>query len=152
MQTKVKQLTPAELGAWRGLLRVHAAVIGELDRELVEAHGLPLRAYEVLLHLEDPPAGRLRMSELADSVLLSQSGLTRLVDRLERGGFVERLPCDDDRRGLYAQLTPAGRAALREARSTHLAGVRQRFVSRFDGAELQELAAYWERVVPGASR
>jgi DNA-binding MarR family transcriptional regulator len=152
MQTKVKQLTAAELGAWRGFLRVHAALIGELDRELVESCGLPLRAYEVLLHLEDAPDGRARMSELAESVLLSQSGLTRLVDRLERDGLVERLPCDDDRRGLYAHLTPAGLTALQDARSTHLAGVRARFLSHFGADELGELAAFWERLVPGASR
>jgi DNA-binding MarR family transcriptional regulator len=152
MQRSVKQLTPAELGAWRGLLRVHAALIGQLDRELVQAHGLPLRAYEVLLHLEDAPGGRLRMSELAESVLLSQSGLTRLVDRLERAGLVERRPCDDDGRGLWAVLTPTGRESLRTARRTHLAGVRALFLSRFTSDELRLLGAFWERVLPGASQ
>mgnify|MGYP005856913375 CR=1 FL=1 len=152
MQQNVKQLTPDELGAWRGFLRVHAAVIRQLDRELTEAHGLPLRAYEVLLYLEDAPNRRLRMTDLAARVLLSQSGLTRLVDRLERDGFVERQRCDDDRRGLWAMLTPAGLEALRAARRTHLAGVRARFLSRFDADELRELGGFWERVLPGASQ
>jgi DNA-binding MarR family transcriptional regulator len=152
MQESVKQLSPRELGAWRGFLRVHAALVRELDRELIAVHGLPLRAYEVLLYLENAPDGRLRMSELAGSVLLSQSGLTRLVDRLERDALVERRPCEDDRRGLWAQITPAGLGALREARETHLAGVRDRFLSRFDAEELRELGGFWERVVPGASR
>jgi DNA-binding MarR family transcriptional regulator len=92
------------------------------------------------------------MAELAASVLLSQSGLTRLVDRLVRDGLVARERCSDDRRGLFALITPAGRERLRAARATHLAGVRERFLSRFDPAELDELAALWERVAPGASR
>jgi DNA-binding MarR family transcriptional regulator len=92
------------------------------------------------------------MSELADSVLLSQSGLTRLVDRLVRDGLVDRERCDDDRRGLYARLTPAGRRVFRAARATHLRGVRDRFLSRFDEAQQDALAELWERIEPGASR
>ena len=92
----------SELAAWRGFLRVHAALVHELDRELEETHGLPLTHYEVLLYLESAPGHRLRMAELASSVLLSQSGVTRLVDRLERDGLVAREPCPDDRRGLLA--------------------------------------------------
>jgi DNA-binding MarR family transcriptional regulator len=145
-------LSRLELGAWRGFLRVHAALVRDLDRELVAEHGLQLHAYEVLLFLDDAPDGRMRMAELASSVLLSQSGLTRLVDRLVRSGLVVRERCDDDRRGLFAQITPAGRARLQAARATHLAGVRERFLSRFDEEELVRLAALWERVEPGASR
>jgi DNA-binding MarR family transcriptional regulator len=152
MQEPVKQLSSNELGAWRGFLRVHAALVRELDRELIAAHGLPLRAYEVLLYLESAPEGRLRMSELAGSVLLSQSGLTRLVDRLEQDALVERRPCEDDRRGFWAEITPVGSSALRDARRTHLAGVRDRFISRFDPGELRELGEFWERIVPGSSR
>jgi DNA-binding MarR family transcriptional regulator len=92
------------------------------------------------------------MADLAGRVLLSQSGLTRLVDRLERDGLVERRPCDDDRRGLWAEITPAGVSALREARGTHLAGVRDRFLCSFDEEELRTLGLFWERIVPGASR
>ncbi len=147
----VKQLSGRELAAWRGFLRVHASLVSDLDRELEEAHGLPLSHYEVLLHLANAPDERLRMSDLASSVLLSQSGVTRLVDRLERAGHVVRQPCPEDRRVLYAQLTDAGRTRLSEARPTHLAGVRTRFLAPFDDAELNELAAAWERVRPGVT-
>ena len=106
---------------------------------------------EVLLMLEDAPARRLRMTELASSVLLSRSGLTRLVDRLEREGLVERERCTADRRGLFAQLTGVGEARLEAARVTHLGGVRARFLSHFSDAELTVLAGLWERVLPGAT-
>ena len=127
----VKQLSPLELGAWTGFLRAHAALVHELDRQLETSHGLPLTQYEVLLHLERAPEHRLRMSELARSVLLSQSGVTRLVDRLQQRGLVVREPCPEDRRVLYARLTPEGAAALAEARPTHLAGVRDHFFRLF---------------------
>lgn len=144
-------LSEAELAAWRGFLRVHAAIERELDEELTELHDLPLSSYEVLLTVADAPGERMRMSEIADSVLLSRSGVTRLVDRLERDGLVERIPCEDDARGQYAVLTPRGREAFDAARVTHLAGVRRRFLERFDDAELQSMAGFWERLVPGAT-
>jgi DNA-binding MarR family transcriptional regulator len=143
------RLEPLELDAWRGLLRVHAALIKELDAELEREHGLALSSYEVLLHLEAASGRRLRMSELADSVLLSRSGLTRLVDRLEREGLIERATCPSDARGSFAVLTPEGRMALRRAAPTHLSGVRDRFLSQFSDAELRQLGAFWERVLPG---
>jgi DNA-binding MarR family transcriptional regulator len=150
MQTSaVTQLSDLELAAWRGFLRLHSALVRELDRELEVAHGLPLTQYEVLIHLNNAPGKRLRMSELASSVLLSQSGVTRLVDRLERDGLVVREPCPSDRRGLHARLTEEGSRRLAEARPTHLAGVRERFLSRLDDDELRALAAVWERVRPG---
>src|SRR5438477_365304 len=147
----VELLNAAELAAWRGMLRVHSAIAHELDAELIAAHGLPLSSYEVLLTVADAPDERMRMSEIADSVLLSRSGVTRLVDRLERDGLVERIPCEDDARGQYALLTPAGREAFDAARATHLAGVRRRFLEQFDADELAGLAAYWERLVPGVT-
>jgi DNA-binding MarR family transcriptional regulator len=144
-------LSGAELASWRGFLRVHAALERELDAELAEHHGLPLSSYEVLLTVADAPRERMRMSEIADSVLLSRSGVTRLVDRLERDGLVERIPCEDDARGQYAVLTSRGREVFDAARVTHLAGVRRRFLERFDEDELQRMAEFWERLVPGAS-
>ena len=147
----VKQLAPAELAAWRGFLRAHAALVRDLDRELEAAHRLPLTHYEVLLHLADAPGGRLRMSELAGSVLLSQSGVTRLVDRMAKEGLVVREPCAEDGRVLHACLTEAGERRLADARPTHLAGVRARFLDHFDERELETLAAAWERLRPGAT-
>jgi DNA-binding MarR family transcriptional regulator len=144
------ELTPAELGAWRGMLRVHAALLRALDAELDAAHDLPLTSYDVLIYLKDAPGRRLRMAELADSVLLSRSGVTRLVDRLEREGLLVRDTCVDDGRGLYAVLTDKGESLLERARPTHLAGVRERFLQHFSEEELETLAAFWERVLPGS--
>src|SRR5262245_47888751 len=104
-----RPFSPAELAAWRGLLRVHSALVHDLDAELRATHGLSLHEYEVLLHLADAAGERLRMSDLANAVLLSQSGLTRLVDRLVRAGSVERTRCEEDRRGHFAALTSVGR-------------------------------------------
>ncbi len=144
-------LSALELGAWRGMLRVHSALVKQLDAELAAIHRMPLSSYEVLLNLETAPGRRRRMAELADSVLLSRSGMTRLVDRLEKDGLLRRDTCTDDGRGAYAVLTDKGAAALAEARRTHLDGVRERFLKQFDEEELRILAGYWERVVPGSS-
>lgn len=150
-QASVKPLNTAELGAWRGLLRVHADLVRELDAELELEHGLPLSSYEVLLHLHDAPGRRLRMNELADSVLLTVSGITRVVDRLVRDGLVARERCETDRRGLNAVLTDAGVEAFLAARCTHLRGIRERFLSRLDRTEQERLSAIWDTLLPGAS-
>ena len=142
------ELSPAELGAWRGFLRVHAALVKELDAELAAEHELPLSSYEVLITLQAAPRHRCRMAELADSVLLSRSGMTRLVDRLEREGLLDRCSCDHDARGAYACLTSAGAKRLEEARATHLALVREQFISRFSAAELAAMAEMWARIAP----
>jgi DNA-binding MarR family transcriptional regulator len=144
-------LSPEELGAWRGMLRVHSGLTKALDAELVRAHGLPLSSYEVLLFLADAPGGRLRMSELADGVLLSRSGLTRLVDRMEREGLLRRERCEDDARGYNALITAKGRKLFRHARRTHLDGVRERFLSHLASEDLRSLAEVWEKVAPGAA-
>jgi DNA-binding MarR family transcriptional regulator len=149
--SRVKQLSPAEYAAWTGLLRAHAALVQALDRELESTHGLPLTQYEVLLHLERAPEHRLRMSDLARSVLLSQSGVTRLVDRLEARGLVARAQCPEDRRVLWTQMTDEGHRRLLEARPTHLAGIRARFLDRFDENELRALGDAWERILPHAA-
>jgi DNA-binding MarR family transcriptional regulator len=147
----IHELSAEELGAWRGLLRVHSALVKALDAELLAAHALPLTSYEVLINLQAAPGRRRRMAELADGVLLSRSGMTRLVDRLERDGLLERDACTDDGRGTFAVLTDKGDACLAEARRTHLDGVRERFVQHFEPDELQVLATFWERVLPGAA-
>jgi DNA-binding MarR family transcriptional regulator len=152
-QAPVKdRLSPAELSAWRGFLRAHAALVGELDAELQAEQGLPLTSYEVLLRLEDATGRRLRMSELADSLFLSQSGATRLVDRMAREGLLTRERCDTDGRGTYAVLTDAGLERLRLARPVHLAGVRRLFLDLLAPEERDELGALWDRLAPGGSR
>ena len=147
----IRELAPEELSAWRGLLRVHSALVKALDAELLARHDMPLTSYEVLINLQAAPGRRRRMAELADGVLLSRSGMTRLVDRLEREGLLERDACTDDGRGTYAVLTEKGEACLSAARRTHLDGVRERFLEHFGPDELQVLATYWERVLPGAA-
>jgi DNA-binding MarR family transcriptional regulator len=144
-------LTERELRAWRGLLRVHASLSKALDADLEAAHGLPLSSYEVLMHLAGAPDGRMRMCNLAESVILSRSGLTRLVDRLEREGFIAREPCEDDARGSFAVVTTAGREKLAAARVTHLAGVRALFLDHFSAEDLDALGNAWERVLPGVA-
>ena len=133
------------------MLRSYAALVRDLDAELRTGHDLSLHEYEVLLTLAEAPDGLMRMSDLAAAVVLSQSGLTRLVDRLVRDGSLARTRCEADRRGLNAELTDAGRSRYLEARVTHLAGVRSRFLDRFDEAELGVLGGFWERVLPGAT-
>jgi DNA-binding MarR family transcriptional regulator len=149
--TQATLLNSDELGAWRGLLRVHAGMTKALDAELMREHRLPLSSYEVLLYLADSPEGRLRMSELADSVLLSRSGLTRLVDRLERDGLLRRRRCEEDQRGWFAEITDEGRELFERARVTHLDGVRERFLSQLTSDEQRTLAALWDKVSPGAA-
>lgn len=142
------QLAGAELKAWRGLLRVHAHLVKALDAQLEREHGIGLTTYEVLVYLETSPECQMRMCDLADSILLSRSGLTRLADRLERDGLIARASCAHDARGAYAVLTPRGRDTLRAARSTHHAGVRTHFLSRLAAGELRELAELWDRIAP----
>jgi DNA-binding MarR family transcriptional regulator len=150
-ERQVRELEPVELAAWRGMLRVHAELVKALDSELVGAHDLPLINYEVLITLDAAPDQRLRMAELADSVLLSRSGTTRLVDRLVRDGLIARENCEDDGRGSFAVLTKRGGELLAHARATHLDGVRERFLRHFTEPELRLLAECWERVLPGSA-
>lgn len=145
-------LSPAELAAWHGFLRAHALLVRELDCELEASHGLPLVSYELLRALEEAPDRRMRMRELADAVMLSRSGLTRLVDRLVRDGLIRRSTCSADARGCYAVLTPEGQRVIEAARPAHLDGVRRRFLDRFDERELAELGVLWSRLAGAPDR
>ena len=136
-----------ELDAWRGFLRAHATLVRELDEELTERHGLPLSSYDVLVQLDEAPDGMLRMSHLADAVLLSRSGLSRLVTRLENQRLLERVECKNDARGAYAAITDSGREKLAEARVTHRAGVRERFLAKLGEREQRQLARAWSRLL-----
>src|SRR3954468_6524580 len=145
--TTAPRFTELELDAWRGFLRAHTALVRDLDEELTERHGLPLSSYDVLVQLDEAPDGMLRMSHLADAVLLSRSGLSRLVTRLADQGLLERVECENDARGAFAAITDAGREKLAEARATHRAGVRERFLGKLGERELRQLARVWSRLL-----
>lgn len=134
-----------EFAAWGGFLQAHAAIARGLDSDLRAAHNLPLSEFEVLLWLANRPCGRMRMSALADSVLLSPSGVSRAVERLEARGLVRRDRCQEDRRGSFAVLTGEGVTLMREAGATHAAGIRERFLNRLTAEERQTLTGIWQR-------
>lgn len=144
-----KRLDDEALAVWADFLHVHAALTDVLGRELADAAGLPLAWYDVLTQLDAAPDGRLRMQELAAAIVLSKSGLTRLVDRLEQAGYVARTSCPSDRRGTFAQITASGRRALGAARPIHLAGVERHFVARLDPDQLRALGAAMTELLAG---
>jgi DNA-binding MarR family transcriptional regulator len=137
---------PDDVAVWRTFLRAHARLIRTLEAELGQAGQIPIASYDVLVQLTEAPDRRLRMTELADRVLLSRSGLTRLIDRLERDGLVRREPSADDARGMYAVMTDAGLDRLRAASRVHLPGVREHFVRRFSRLELDQLGQLLARL------
>jgi DNA-binding MarR family transcriptional regulator len=136
----------SRLEAWIRFLRAHSALTRQLSADLVADHGLTLNDYEVLLHLARAPERRMRRVDLAESVLLTASGITRLLEGLERSGLVERVLCDSDRRVAYAQLTGAGLEKLRQASRTHIAGIETLFIGRFNDEELATLSALLSRL------
>lgn len=135
------------LEAWRTFLFAHAQVRKQLERELQAEQAMSLGEYEVLLMLAYAGERRLRMSELAEIMVLSRSGATRLIDRLEASGLVERVLCDTDRRGQWAQLTRDGYERLRAASPTHLRGIAEHFLDRIPADELDALHATLRRVM-----
>lgn len=142
-------LRDPRLAAWSTFLRAHARVVRELERELQAEQDLALTDYDVLVQLAAAADRRLRMSDLADRLLLSRSGATRLVDRLVADGLVERVTCESDRRGQWAALTDAGFARLRRASPTHLRGVATHFLDRLSGEDLAALERMLDGVVDG---
>jgi DNA-binding MarR family transcriptional regulator len=144
-------LNETELRAWQALLHAHHEVTGKLDADLRQEHGLSLGDYDVLLRLARAPGRRLRMTELADRVLLSPSGLTRMVDRLETEGLVQRDRFEGDARVTLARLTDRGRHLLRRAARTHLRGIREHFTGRVSEAQLRNVASALE-VITGPHR
>jgi DNA-binding MarR family transcriptional regulator len=139
------------LDAWRSYLQSHATIVRMLDAELIAEQGITTRDYEVLLYLAQSPSRKLPMSALAESTMLTRSGITRLVDGLVAGGFVERVSCQSDARVSYAQLTDSGFAKLRDAGCTHVGSIRRLFLEHFDAEETSRLAALLGRL-PGAQR
>jgi DNA-binding MarR family transcriptional regulator len=140
LSSQVTQLRGAAVEAWIGLLRAHAATTRQFNAELLETHGLTLNDFDVLAQLSRGPEHGLKRSELAERVLLTASGITRLLEGLERAGYVERGECATDARVTYAVLTDAGREKLRDASKTHLASVRALLSERYTEQELEQLA------------
>jgi DNA-binding MarR family transcriptional regulator len=138
--------TRNRLESWVSFLRAHAAITRQLNADLLNAHGLTLSDYEVLLRLSNAEGGMMRRVDLAQSVLLTASGITRLLDGLERAGLVEKASCPSDARVSYAKLTAAGADKLAEAGRTHLAGIEELFSGRFPEAELDRLAELLARL------
>jgi DNA-binding MarR family transcriptional regulator len=138
--------TTTGLQSWVSFLRAHAAITRQLNTDLLNEHGLTLSDYEVLLRLSNADDEMMRRVDLAGSVLLTASGITRLLDGLEQAGFVEKASCASDARVSYAKLTAAGRRKLTEAAQTHLAGIEELFTGRFSEDELERLAELLSRL------
>ena len=150
MPTRIPSPRDPRLDTWRTFLHAHAQVRRQLERELQAEQSMGLGEYELLLVLAYSHERRLRMSELADTLALSRSGVTRLIDRLEAGSLVRRTSCDTDRRGAWAELTDAGYDRLRDASPTHLRGVAEHFLDRIPPSDLESLRRILDGVVERA--
>jgi DNA-binding MarR family transcriptional regulator len=142
---QLPELDAVENRAWRSFLVAHARVARRLEADLLARSHLPLAEFDVLMQLSLAEGQRLRMNELADRVVLSRAGITRLVDRLVADGSVARVKCASDARGAYAILTDSGRARLDEARPGHFAAVQRHFLGSFARPELEALADLLDR-------
>jgi len=143
------RLQGAALEAWRSYLQSHATIVRVLDAELAAEHGVTTRDYEVLLYLAQAPDRHLPMSALAESTMLTRSGITRLVDGLVEAGLIERVACPKDARVSYAQLTNVGYEKLRDAGCSHVRSIRRLFLEHFSEPEIEQLASLLSRL-PGA--
>jgi DNA-binding MarR family transcriptional regulator len=143
------QIAPAKMHAWRSFLTAHAAVVDALSKDLESAVGLPLTWYEVLLILKESDDGRLRMHELAASLLLSRSAATRFIDRMEAAGLVSRESCVTDGRGTFVVMTDHGGDVFRRAAPVHLAGIDRYFTSNITTEEASDVAESFQRVLDG---
>jgi len=146
LSSQVTDLRGIELEAWINFLRAHAAVTRQFNAELLATHGLTINDYDVLAQLSRAPEQALKRVDLSERVLLTPSGITRLLKGLETAGYVSNRPCAEDARVTYAVLTPEGKAKLDEARKTHVASVRALFSERFEKDELGTLASLLERL------
>ena len=138
-----------KLASWRAFLLTYATVMRHMEREMQDEQDLPLSWYDILAHLDSARRGALRMQDLAESVLLSRSGLTRLVDRMEQAGLVERHPCEEDRRGTYAVITTLGEEPLFRAMPGHINSINQHFLRYLDVFDVQALLRVLTKVLEG---
>ena len=140
------KLQGSQLTAWRLFLTLHRRLVDAIDRDLQQAGRLPLSSYDVLIELQEAPDHRLRMAELAHRVVLSRSGLTRLVDRLEGEGYLTREQAPGDRRGFYATITEQGVSALRTAWPIYSRGIQRYFAEALSTEEAETLAALLQKI------
>jgi DNA-binding MarR family transcriptional regulator len=138
---------PARLAAWRRFLQAHSRIVERLEAELEAGARLPLSWYDVLVQLDEAPAGCLRIQELGRALAMSGSGLSRRVSRMAEASLVTRRPCDDDRRGVLVTLTPAGERALRAVAPLHLDGIQRLFARHLSEADAQVLRAAFDRML-----
>ena len=144
------QVSPTVIAAWARLLHAHASATRDLSAQLQADHGLTINDYEALLHLSRAENGAMRRIDLAAQLLLTPSGVTRLLDGLDRDGYVCKGSCSTDARVTYAVLTDAGREKLRQASCSHMASVTELFRERYSDEELTTLAELLGRL-PGAA-
>lgn len=140
----MSRLSPTEAAAWRGFLGVHSRVWTQLDHEFQQEFGVGLPVYELLLTLEEQD--ELRMSDLAHKLRYSSGGLTRLADKLEAQGLIQRIRCETDGRGFQVSLTPAGQQRLRRMHVFHLRGVREHFLRHLNEDEQKTLGEIWAKI------
>jgi DNA-binding MarR family transcriptional regulator len=138
-----------DLSAWLNLIQTHEAVASGLEDTLRRANGLSLAEHEVLVRLVEAPEGRLRMLDLTGLVLLSKSGMTRLIDRMERQGLVERQSCDTDRRVVYAAISRKGRRVLQDTTPVFLAGIEEHFSRHLSDADVRALRKILRKLLVG---
>lgn len=141
------ELSDEYLAMWRAFIEAHSSVMRELEQAMEEEHGVALTWFDVLVHLEEAPEGRLRLGELAESVILTRSGITRLVDRMVEAGLISREPCPGDRRGYYAVLTQAGRDTLSRVGPGHSRKAGEVFLSHVKPDEVSVLRNVFNRVL-----
>jgi DNA-binding MarR family transcriptional regulator len=144
---ETRWLDDGEMRAWRAYVIASELLRKQLNRELQEQHGLALADYEVLVRLSEHDGGRMRMAQLAGEVASSKSRLSHQIARMETAGLVQRTECGDDARGVYAEITEAGRSRLRETAPTHVTGVRTHLIDLLNSEDQAALATIFERVL-----
>ncbi|WP_261304247.1 MarR family winged helix-turn-helix transcriptional regulator [Paenibacillus andongensis] len=145
----MERLSEKELAAWRLFIKAHAKIIESIEQDLAEQKKVPLTTYDVLIALFEAPDHRLRFIELNRKVVLSKSGLTRLIDRLERDGLIQREKSEEDRRGSNAVLTNEGEKQLRKAWPVYAMGIKQYFAEPLSDGEVQDLTRSLEVIYKG---